>query len=61
MKLPSGCGDMSGKIVRLDRSLDGLRQNGLQWAGLLLQPVVGYGMEQCRPEPCLARGVVDGR
>lgn len=30
-----GCGTMSGKAVRLNRSLYyGLKQNGLQWAGL---------------------------
>ena len=28
MKLPGGCGDMSGKIVRLNRSLYGLKQSG---------------------------------
>ena len=48
MKLPGGCGDMSGKIVRLNRSLYGLKQSGRQWAGLLVETVVEYGMEQCR-------------
>ena len=32
---------MSGKIVRLDRSLYGLKQSGWQWAGLLVDTVVG--------------------
>ena len=43
---PGGCGDMSGKIVRLNRSLYGLKQSGRQWAGLLVETVVEYGMEQ---------------
>ena len=30
MELPDGCGDMSRKIVRLDRSLYGLKQSGRQ-------------------------------
>ena len=61
MKLPGGCGDMSGKIVRLNRSLYGLKQSGRQWAGLLVETVVEYGMEQCRTDPCVFRMVVDGK
>ena len=40
MKLPDGCGDVSRKIVRLNRSLYGLKQSGRQWAGLLVETVV---------------------
>ena len=40
MKLPDGCGDMSGKNARLNRSLYGLKQIGRQWAGLLVETVV---------------------
>ena len=61
MKLPGGCGDMSGKIVRLNRSLYGLKQSGRQWAELLVETVVKYGMEQCRTDPCVFRMVVDGK
>ena len=61
MKLPDGCGDMSGKTVRLNRSLYGLKQSGRQWAGLLVDTVVEYGMEQCRTAPCVFRMVVDGK
>ena len=61
MKLPDGCGDMSGKIVRLNRSLCGLKQSGRQWAGLLVETVVEYGMKQCRTDPRVFRMVVDGK
>ena len=61
MKLPGGCGDMSGNTVRLNRSLYGLKQSGRQWAGLLVETVVEYGMEQCRTDPCVFRMVVDGK
>ena len=61
MNLTDGFGDMSGKIVRLNRSPYGLDQSGRQWAGLLVQTVVEYGMEQCRADPCVFRMVVDGK
>ena len=61
MKLPGGCGDMSGTTVRLNRSLYGLKQSGRQWAGLLVETVVEYCMEQCRTDPCVFRMVVDGK
>ena len=53
VKLPNGCGDMSRKIVRLNRSLYGLKQSGRQWAGLLVETVVEFGMEQSRIDPSL--------
>ena len=61
MKLPDGCGDMSGKIVRLNRSLYGLKQSGRQWAGVLVETVVEFGMEQSRTDPCVCCMVVDGK
>ena len=61
MKLPDGCGNMSVKIVRLNRSLYGLNQSGRQWAGLLVETVVEFGMEQSRTDPCVFRMVVDGK
>ena len=61
MKLPDGCGDKSGKIVRFNRLLYGLNQSGRQWAGLLVETVVEFGMEQSRTDPCVFRMVVDGK
>ena len=61
MKLPGGCGDMSGHIFRLNRSLYGQKQSERQWAGLQVVAVIGYGMEQCRTDACVFRMVVDGK
>ena len=61
MKLPDGCGDMSGKIVRLNRSLYGLKQSGRHWAGLPVETVVEFGMVQSKTASCVFRMVVDGK
>ena len=61
MKLPDGCVDVSGKIVHLNRSLYGPKKSGRQWARLLVETVVEYGMEQYRTDPCVFRMVVDGK
>ena len=61
MKLADGCGEMSGKIVHLNRPPYGLKQSGRQWAGLLVETVVEFGMEQSRSDPCVFRMVADGK
>ena len=61
MKLPDGCGDMPGKIVPLSVSLYGLKQSRRQWARLLVETVVEYGMAQSRTDPCVFRMAVDGK
>ena len=61
MKLNDWCGEMSGKNVRLNRSLHGSNQSGRQRAGLLVDIVVEHGKEQSRTEPCFLRMVVDGK
>ena len=52
---------MSRKIVRLNRSPYGLKQSGRPWAGLLVETVVEFGMEQSRTDPCFFCMVVDGK
>ena len=62
MKLPQGCGSLSGKTVRLEKALYGLRQSGLLWNELLVDKLVTrHGMEQCKTDPCVFRKFRDGR
>lgn len=47
MKLPAGCWDKSGSVVKPNKAVDGLQQSGSMWAkpfvaGVL---VVNVGME----------------
>ena len=60
MRLPAGCGDMSGEVVMLQRAVYGLRQAGRQWSlrlsRVLLQKI---GMEQSKADPCASRKMVD--
>ena len=43
MRLPEGCGELSGKIVKLNRSLYGLRQASKQWYAMLKKFVLALG------------------
>ena len=50
MKLPGGCGELSGKYVNLEKALYGLKQSGSLWNNLLVVKLaVKHGMEQRRP------------
>ena len=61
MKLPYGCGERTGKVVKLDRALYGIKQAGRQWSAVLCQTLVDeHGMEQCRADPCVYRKIVEG-
>ena len=61
MKLPCGCGERTGKVVKLDRALQGIKQAGCQWSAVLCQTLVDeHGMEQCRTNPCVYRKIVEG-
>ena len=40
MKLPDGCGDKSGEIVKLNKAVNGLKQAGRQWSLRLTQVIV---------------------
>ena len=61
MKLPDGCGDKSGKVVKLNKSVYGLKQAGRRWAihlgGVIVRKI---GMEQCKADPCVFRLIKDG-
>ena len=59
MKLPGGCGDKSGEIVKLNKAVYGLKQAGRQWSLRLTQVLVEkVRMEQCKP--CIFRLRIDG-
>ena len=53
MKLPDGCGDKIGKVVRFNKSVYGLKQAGRRWAIHLGDAIVRkIGMEQCKTSLC---------
>ena len=60
MRLPPGCGEMSGKIVRLNRSLYGLKQASRSWHNHLLSHMKSLGFEQSLADACVLRLVESG-
>ena len=60
MKLPDGCGEKSGKVVKLNKSVYSLKQAGRRWAMHLGDVIVRkVGMEQCKADPCVFRLIRD--
>ncbi|CAB1099569.1 unnamed protein product [Ectocarpus sp. CCAP 1310/34] len=57
---PEGCGSMSGKVVKVERALYGLKQSGREWGFEAAYALIENGYEQCRVDPCVFRKVVDG-
>ena len=56
MKLPGGCGELSGKYVDLEKALCGLKQSGLLWNDLLVEKLVTvHGMKKCMTDPHVLR------
>ena len=47
IRLPKGCGALSGKVVKLGRSLYGLKQASRTWHHHLVRGVRALGFEQC--------------
>ena len=61
MKLPDGCGDKSGKVVKLNKSVYSRKQACRRWAMHLGDVIVRkIGMEQCKADPCVFRLIRDG-
>ena len=67
MKLPYGCGEKTGKMVKLDRVLYGIKQAGRQCPAVLCQTLVDeygmeheHGMRKCQTDPCVYRKIVKG-
>ena len=60
MRLPHGWWDLSGKVVRLNRSLYGLKQALRSWHGHLITHMNSLGFERCLADPCVFRLVENG-
>ena len=60
MRLPPGCGEMSGKIVRLNLSLYGLKQASRSWHNHLLTHMKYLGFEQSPADACVMRLIESG-
>ena len=59
MRLPPGCGELSGKIVKPLKCQYGLKQAGTEWHLLLVTWLFEkIGMEHCKAEPCVFRKVI---
>ena len=62
MKLPGGCGEVSGKYMDLEKALYGLKQSGLLRNDLLVDKLVSvHCVEQCMTEPCVFRLIREGK
>ena len=59
MCLPPGCGELSGKVVKLLKCQYGLKQSDREWH-LLLETwlVEKIGMAQYKAEPCVFRKII---
>ena len=61
LRLPKGCGDLSGKVVRLNKSLYGLKQASRTWHAHLTTCLKIQGFEQCMADVCVFRLIKNGR
>ena len=61
LRLPKGCGDLSGKAVRLNKRLYGLNKATRTWHAHLTTCFKRLGFEQCTTDVCVFRLIEDGR
>ncbi|CAN0014758.1 unnamed protein product [Pylaiella littoralis] len=61
MRMPHGCGRLSGKIVKLLKSLYGLKQASRQWHSHLCACLVLLGFVRCEADTCVFRLMEDGK
>ncbi|CAB1109720.1 unnamed protein product [Ectocarpus sp. CCAP 1310/34] len=61
MRLPEGCGRLSGMIVKLNKSLYGLKQASRQWHSHLAKCLICLGIIQCMADTCVFRLIGEGR
>ena len=60
IRLPKGCGHLSGKVVKLARSLYGLKQASRMWHYHLVEAMQSLGFEQCGADACVMRLIENG-
>ncbi|CAB1102398.1 unnamed protein product [Ectocarpus sp. CCAP 1310/34] len=60
LRFPEGCGCMSGKVVKVERALYGLKHSDREWGFEAVDALIENGCEQCRVDPRVFRKVVDG-
>ena len=53
LRLPKGCGDLSGKVVRLNKRLYGLKQASRTWHAHPTKCLKILGFEQCMTDVCV--------
>ena len=58
MKLPPGCGSVSGKVARLSRSLYGLKQAFRTLYKRLVSDLKRIGFEQSMSDPCVLHSMM---
>ena len=61
LRLPKGCGRLSGKTVRLNKSLYGLKQAFLSWHAHLTTCLKTLGFQRYFADACVFRLVEEGR
>ena len=61
LRLPKGCGKMSGKVTRLNKSLYGLKQASRTWHAHLMTCLQRLGFGQCVTDVCVFRLIKDRR
>ena len=60
MKLPPAfIREKNGRVVHLNKLLHGLKQAGCMFNALVEKTVVGFGVEQCKTDPCVVRPMKD--
>ena len=61
MRIPKGCGNLSGKVVWLNKSLCGLKHASRTWHAHLTTCLKRLGFEQCTADAYVFRLIENGR
>ena len=61
LRLPKGCGSLSSKIVRPNKSFYGLKQASRSWHAHLTSSLKMLGFQQCLADACVFCMVEEGR